>query len=207
MACLLVHGVEITFPGYAREIVECYTCRGFYARVESCSVYGNAAPAANAEYSDVFGIHILPARKVVYGSAEIFRVNVHRRRVTRFAAAFACKRGIESYCQKSLLGKGLGIKSAGLFFYGSERSANGNGSQFAFRGNRFVHIGNECYAEPVFERNFLMTHLFTLGESLVPFFCYVHVCIIVLCESNQRNRDYGYRCYYSFHDSLHLGYV
>ena len=70
-------------------------------RSDAANIDSEAAPAADAYDSYFLGIHFWIRREEIYSRTEILGVDIGRGHVAWSAAAFACKRWIESYCEKT----------------------------------------------------------------------------------------------------------
>ena len=85
------HAVKIAFRSCAAYVVHRRGHGSFDARVDGCGIDGKSAPAANPDKPDTFRIHVGECAKVIHCCTEIFRIDVGRCHIARFAAAFTGK--------------------------------------------------------------------------------------------------------------------
>lgn len=174
------HGVEISVGGAPADVVHGGGDGGFDAGVDGGCVEGEPSPAADAEYADLLGIHVLTGREIIYRSAEVFGVDVGRGYVTGCAAAFSGVGGVKGEGQEPAFGECLGVEPGGLFLDGSEGAAYGDGGQFAGGVLGYVQVGGEGDAVAVVEGYFGVVYLVALGEYFVPLFGRVEFCFHII---------------------------
>ena len=85
------------------------------------------------------------------------------------AATLTRKRGVEGQRDEAALGECLCVKSAGLLLDAAEKSADGDGGQFARSAFGKVEIGGQGEAKMVVESHLAVLHTVALREHFVPF--------------------------------------
>ena len=177
---LIVFAVKITVARYARHIVHGRSNCRFDSCVNTGSLQCHAAPAANAYNSDALRIDVVLNRQKINSRLKILYVDIRRMHCSGKTAGFSRKRRVEGNGEKSTFRHRLGIQTGGLFFTGSERSADGNRRQFSLRFLGNVHIGRKRNAKVIDEGHLPMAYLVAFGKYLVPlgcqfqFFCFHH---------------------------------
>ena len=101
--------------------------------------------------------------------AEVLGVDVGRRDVATFAAAFADVGGVEGERDEAAFGHGLGVETCRLLLHGAERAGDGERRQAAVAcGRRQVQIACQGDAVAVGEGDLLVLDPVALGKGLVP---------------------------------------
>ena len=129
-------------------------------RLDSCihgsCIESHTAPSADAEDADAVRIDIVSCGEEIYGSREIFRIDIRGCHVSWRAAAFTGKGRIEGNRQIAHFCQLLCIKSGRLFLHSTERSCNSDGRKLSFCILRCIHICGKCNAVAVMECHLLV---------------------------------------------------
>ena len=164
-----IHRVEIAVRVHAAHIVHRGGYRCLDAGVDSRRIDRHAAPAANANDSNTFRIHVIAGGKVIDGGAEILRIDIRRRDIAGKSSAFSRIRGIKRDRQKTSFGHRLGIKARRLFLYSPERAGNGNSRQFPVNIPGHIQIRSQHNAITVAETYLAVGYLVAFRKHFVPF--------------------------------------
>ena len=190
----VVVGVKVSVGGVAADVVHCGGHGGLDACVHGGRIEGKAAEAADAQDADACRVDIVAGGQVVYGGAEVLGVDVRRGHAAGLSAALAGKRRVEGEGQEAALGQCLRIQARGLLLDGAERSADGNGREWARGPFGLVEVGGQRDAVAVAEGHLAVAYLVALRESLVPFrgecqFFHKAVVCVVLCRTFRQSQQ------------------
>ena len=144
--------------------------RRFDAGVGCRRVDGDAAPAADADDADLFGVNVFLNRQEVDGCGKVLGVDVGGSHSSGHAAGLTGEGRVERDGQEAALCHGLRIETGALLFDGAEGTGDRDGGQFAFGIFRGIHISGKGDAVTVDERDLLVVDFIALREDFVPLF-------------------------------------
>ena len=141
----------------------------FGAFIDLGGADGVTASSADAENADAFFIHQRMVAQKVGGGAEILHPRFGAFDITRFAAAFAVMRSVESERHITAFRQFLRIKSGSLLLYASERMADDDrgmlpGAVDVFRD---IQVAGHFNPETVPETDLLHDDFFTGQKGVV----------------------------------------
>lgn len=117
-------GVANTLPHRIRHVVHDRGGDGLDSRVDGRCGQDVRAKTTDANRPNSFAVNEGLNPNKVNGCGEVFHEDIRGGHVTNRAGAFTGGRLIEGQGDKPAFGQRLGVKSTGLFLYGSERSGN-----------------------------------------------------------------------------------